>query len=659
MPIPNPFGRFFNDPDLEQIEGFINGILTTPVDNKDSNSENISSEFINDFYKTNDTEKKELDQIFSQFSIPAERLQRYGAYDEIYRSVQMIKRIVKVYKPYIIQKNPVTGLWYLLRKTDYTKSQKVEDEQISEDAKQFYNDVIENFDLQNKLKNNITHPQLMYGDSYVEVINLKVEKEKIKDLSKVSILNEVVMNKLKLEVDSFNRNTPQLQINSLIEAVTDQLVKVDAEIDKDELQKDSDLKFQNTILRIHKPHNIIVLETSYGTILGYLEINKDVASQSSSNVAQTLSNITSRLVSTGNGKEGGITDTNAIINKIISHILKKVNVSRGNSDSKTKYGDSVIEDLKRFLIEQNAHNTQMNLKPLEVRFIPVSRMVNFSLPSTESHPYGGSLLESLMLPGKLYILSQLSNVMQKLSRAPVTRKWIIDQGSVQNTGQLLQKLKRELHNNRIAIDDLTSFKSVSKIMSDYKDFFVLSKNGQRALDVEVNSIGDPSVKVQDLEDSRREIIALSGVPAPYLGYMDVVELREQLIHSNISFATEIVDIQDNDNRAMNRLIDIIADVENKEFKPSKFYSFQLIPPVVLILQLVEMTMSSIGNIFGIFQTAGMDFDPYYFLEKYVPYIDWNDFKNKSEEYKRKIDVKTGVEAVENGALSGGLTQQQQ
>jgi hypothetical protein len=45
-------------------------------------------------------------------------------------------------------------------------------------------------------------------------------------------------------------------------------------------------------------------------------------------------------------------------------------------------------------------------------------------------------------------------------------------------------------------------------------FFVLSKNGQRALDVEVNSIGDPSVKVQDLEDSRREIIALSGVPAP-------------------------------------------------------------------------------------------------------------------------------------------------
>jgi hypothetical protein len=33
----------------------------------------------------------------------------------------------------------------------------------------------------------------------------------------------------------------------------------------------------------------------------------------------------------------------------------------------------------------------------------------------------------------------------------------------------LQKLKRELHNNRIAVDDIGSFKSISKIMIDYKD----------------------------------------------------------------------------------------------------------------------------------------------------------------------------------------------
>jgi len=41
--------------------------------------------------------------------------------------------------------------------------------------------------------------------------------------------------------------------------------------------------------------------------------------------------------------------------------------------------------------------------------------------------------------------------------------------SPQGTNQLLQKLKRELHNNRVSVEDLSSFKSVSKIMSDSKD----------------------------------------------------------------------------------------------------------------------------------------------------------------------------------------------
>ena len=128
-----------------------------------------------------------------------------------------------------------------------------------------------------------------------------------------------------------------------------------------------------------------------------------------------------------------------------------------------------------------------------------------------------------------------------------------------------------------------------------------------------------------------------------LGYADVIELREQLIHANVSFATEIIDIQDNINVALNKLVDTIARNEGLEYVPTKYYRLNLIPPVVLILQLIEMTMSSIGNIMGIFQTANIQFDPYYFLEKYVPYINWEDFKIKSEEYQRKIVVKSSVE----------------
>lgn len=50
-----------------------------------------------------------------------------------------------------------------------------------------------------------------------------------------------------------------------------------------------------------------------------------------------------------------------------------------------------------------------------------------------------------------------------------------------------------------------------KILSDFKDIAVYRKGGVSHLDMEVQSLGDASVKTQDLEDSRRELIALSGV----------------------------------------------------------------------------------------------------------------------------------------------------
>ena len=34
---------------------------------------------------------------------------------------------------------------------------------------------------------------------------------------------------------------------------------------------------------------------------------------------------------------------------------------------------------------------------------------------------------------------------------------------------------------------------------------------------DIQPIGDANIKIADLEDTRKEIVALSGIPAPYLG----------------------------------------------------------------------------------------------------------------------------------------------
>lgn len=166
----------------------------------------------------------------------------------------------------------------------------------------------------------------------------------------------------------------------------------------------------------------------------------------------------------------------------------------------------------------------------------------------------------------------------------------------------------------------------------------------------------PTIRVADLEDARREIMSLSGIPPAYLGYADVIELREQLVHTNISFATEIIDMQENITAGLTKFVDIVAEVLNVNYKPSEYVQIKLIPPIVLILQLIEMTLSSIGNINGIFQTLQTPVDPYFFLKQYVPYIDWEAFKEAADNYttvqKTKSEIETNKGAGDSGTGGG-------
>lgn len=135
-------------------------------------------------------------------------------------------------------------------------------------------------------------------------------------------------------------------------------------------------------------------------------------------------------------------------------------------------------------------------------------------------------------------------------------------------------------------------------------------------------------------------------------------MREQLVHTNIAFATEIVDMQENLSAGLTKFIDIIADIKDFKFKPSEYIQISLIPPITLIVQFIEMTLSSIGNINGIFQTLQTPIDPYFFLQQYIPYINWDEFKKKADEYVLLQSTKNKIDAANPDNASpgeGGLT----
>lgn len=170
----------------------------------------------------------------------------------------------------------------------------------------------------------------------------------------------------------------------------------------------------------------------------------------------------------------------------------------------------------------------------------------------------------------------------------------------------------------------------------------MTRNGNSAIDVELQNMGDPSLKVADLEDARKELIALSGVPAPYLGYNEVIELRDQLSHINITFATTVIEYQYVFNKGINQLIDKICMECGLEYKNSDYKELALIPPIILILQLLESTVSSVNNVINSLNGMQIASDPYYLLKQYIPHMDWDAFKQASDLYSMEKETKDGM-----------------
>lgn len=134
--------------------------------------------------------------------------------------------------------------------------------------------------------------------------------------------------------------------------------------------------------------------------------------------------------------------------------------------------------------------------------------------------------------------------------------------------------------------------------------------------------------MNDLEDLRREIISLSEVPSQLLGVSDGMELREHLVYTNINFATEIINIQEvinnGNNKFVNRISNILNGDDNKNNKDKMmlYVNVSLLPPVVLLLQLIEGSLSSIERIYQTFKSAEENISFKYLVETFCPYLDY-------------------------------------
>lgn len=266
------------------------------------------------------------------------------------------------------------------------------------------------------------------------------------------------------------------------------------------------LDLSNIMLLIHDPKTIVTLSTKYGSILGYVEVT-DKEEIQTTNVGQQLSAIVGRIVSVGGKNMHSVAEVTAeivksVIKKIISRSKKGKNSDKSIDQVVKSLHPDVLNMIKKLIIETYKDDTSKitSINRIKARFISVDRMFDFTANQGEYYPYGTSIIDPLVLQAKLYMLSQMSNMIMKLSRAAPIRNWIIDVGPLQNQVKYVEQIKRELYNQKVTLSDIMSFKSMPKLLSDFKDMFTFRKNGASHLDMDIKSLGDASVKVQDLED---------------------------------------------------------------------------------------------------------------------------------------------------------------
>jgi len=647
--------QLLGSPELSNIDYRIDNIVSKinkiyqPEEPVGKSIEDLTGDFLGLIDDANET-THDFEKLFKNINVPSQRLARYSTYDEIYNSVPLIKKVIEVYIANILSKNPVNNKVLIYQENSDESNY---DENKAKASKKFCKKIVEEFELLPKLKDFILPHKLRYGDYFIEVVDIDKKAEKI-DWDHFQ--SQHILSECENILEESKKNNDYESYLSRAANLLFEYNEVDpaAAVIKNETDENKpEHNLRNVLLKYHKPHNIVILETKYGTRIGYLEIEKNMDTTHVASISSMVQKLTTQHQ----------TDPNENTDKIIRHVVSKILSKHKNQKQNSKDVKAILSSLdpevfnyiKRMVIEQGydkKNKMNMSVAPVRVRFISPKNIVHFSNSGSGNYaPFSASVIDPMILPGKLYMLAQLSNTITKLSRASLVRKWTIDTGPTKMTQNALQKLKKEIYNTRVTLNDLGSYKSMSKVLSDFRDVFAISHNGRTPVDFQIQQTGDPNVKTDDLRDLRQELVSLSGVPSPYLGLQDTVQLTEQLAHINQSFAVEISDQQQNDVDCLNDLIKKIASVAGFEYDPTKYINVSLTPPVVLIIQLIESTLNSIGNIAGIFRNLEIPVDPYHLLEQYVPQIDWKTFKQKAEEYEKK-QIAKGVEPGQGGHGGG-------
>ena len=431
----------------------------------------------------------------------------------------------------------------------------------------------------------------------------------------------------------------------------------------DDINKLDMSKLKDIHLNYISPRNVIIIEKdSY--LYGYLIVEDLKMNGGNEAVIDVFKRFTSNVSGSQTTKEENKETTEEITNKITKEVLTKVvhnirlNKARSFTNKDFDYfntlniSEEALTSLKLLIYSKVKEKSK-----LKFRFLSPDSIVNFSGTIDKFAPYGTSIMDPLVGPVKLFTLALMSSVVSRLSRAAVMRKWIIETGGKRNHKEIIEKTKSELKSKSITYDKINSIHNISEIVTDFRDMATVSVNGQRYIDMEVLPMHDRGLPLNDLNDLKNDIIAAGGVPGVYLNLGDTTDLRETLVHLNITFANDIIDKQTSIEKGIDSLFNNIFkkvlkynDYIDGDFYISNYCTAKLNPPLVLQIQADEAMITTVSNILNLLNTANVPVDPTMIFKRYIPSMNWDELISKGKTYHSSL----GKTAIINGDNGMGM-----
>jgi len=191
---------------LDRVDTLVNNI---EVNRPNINEESETAQTIKDFISS-ESQDSNINELFSNIVVPAERLNRYIVYDELFKTIQLIKKILTIYQNYILQKDLISGKIILYKPNE--QSQINIDNQEYQEYEKFTDNILNYYKIKEQLKTRIIPHLLRYGDYFIELVdlystNIEVPRPDILLSKNINYLNGMVKNSEttgKIHEDNFN-----------------------------------------------------------------------------------------------------------------------------------------------------------------------------------------------------------------------------------------------------------------------------------------------------------------------------------------------------------------------------------------------------------------------------------------------------------------------